>query len=75
MLIGINTWVHDKRESEGLGFAIGFDSFLDLDPPGVHVPAAEPAKRVPAAKAGHVPTHAPAKAEHVPAHAPPEDDP
>ncbi len=34
-LIGINTWVHDKRFSEGLGFAIALDSLLELDPPEV----------------------------------------
>jgi hypothetical protein len=31
-LIGINTWVKDKRVSEGLGFAIAFDTLLDLAP-------------------------------------------
>ena len=35
LLIGINTWVHDKRVSEGLGFAIALDSLLELDPPEV----------------------------------------
>ncbi len=43
-LIGINTWTHDKRSSEGLGFAIALDSLLELDPPGVHAAHAEPAK-------------------------------
>jgi S1-C subfamily serine protease len=33
MLIGINTWVNDKRDSEGLGFAISWDTLLGLDPP------------------------------------------
>ncbi len=34
-LIGINTWTSDKRSSEGLSFAITFDSLLALDPPGL----------------------------------------
>jgi hypothetical protein len=38
-LIGINTWITDKRVSSGLGFAISFESFLELDPPQVHIPA------------------------------------
>jgi S1-C subfamily serine protease len=32
-LIGLNTWIRDKRFSEGLGFAIAFSSLLSLDPP------------------------------------------
>ncbi|QEH34196.1 Serine protease Do-like HtrA [Aquisphaera giovannonii] len=32
-LLGINTWTSDKRISEGIGFAIAFDSLLALDPP------------------------------------------
>jgi len=32
-LIGINTWTNDKRFSEGLSFAIAFDSLLSLHPP------------------------------------------
>jgi S1-C subfamily serine protease len=35
-LVGINTWTSDKRFSEGLSFAIAFDSLLALDPPGLH---------------------------------------
>ncbi len=34
-LIGINTWTSDKRSSEGLSFAIMFDSLLTLDPPEI----------------------------------------
>lgn len=34
-LIGINTWTSDKRESEGLSFAISFDSILERSPPDV----------------------------------------
>jgi serine protease Do len=33
MLIGINTWANDRRVSEGISFAIAFDSFLALKPP------------------------------------------
>ena len=40
MLIGLNTWTNDKRFSEGLSFAIAFQTLLDLDPP----PLKEPAK-------------------------------
>jgi S1-C subfamily serine protease len=36
-LIGINTWTSDKRSTEGLSFAIMFDSLLALDPPGIAV--------------------------------------
>lgn len=32
-LIGINTWTNDKRISEGLSFAISFDSLPKLSPP------------------------------------------
>jgi S1-C subfamily serine protease len=31
-LIGINTWIHDHRVSEGLGFAIALDTLLALRP-------------------------------------------
>ncbi|MEQ9379312.1 MAG: trypsin-like peptidase domain-containing protein [Pirellulales bacterium] len=31
-LIGINTWTHDKRFAEGLGFSIAFNTLLDLIP-------------------------------------------
>jgi hypothetical protein len=34
-LIGINTWTHDKRSSEGLGFAIALQSLLELAPPAL----------------------------------------
>lgn len=34
-LLGINTWTNDKRFSEGLSFAIAFQSLLDLDPPNL----------------------------------------
>jgi S1-C subfamily serine protease len=33
MLIGINTWTNDKRVSEGLSFAIAFDSLLAFEAP------------------------------------------
>jgi len=32
ILIGINTWTHDKRFSEGLSFAIAFEELLKLVP-------------------------------------------
>lgn len=32
-LIGINTWTSDKTVSEGLSFALAFDSLLELAPP------------------------------------------
>jgi len=32
-LLGINTWTNDKRVSEGLSFAIAFESLLELNPP------------------------------------------
>ena len=47
--IGINTWTGDKRVSEGIGFAIALDSFLDLDPP----PLAAPGEKT--AQAGRTP--------------------
>lgn len=31
-LVGITTWTRDKRVAEGLGFAIGFDTLLELNP-------------------------------------------
>ncbi len=42
-LIGINTWTHDKRFAEGLGFAIAFRTLFDLldgelDLPRQHLP-------------------------------------
>jgi serine protease Do len=44
-LLGINTWISDRRfgEGQGLGFAIALDSLLELDPPGVHANAEEKA--------------------------------
>ncbi len=47
-LLGINTWIGDNRVSEGLGFAIAFQTLLDLDPPDVHAAleaAAAPAEK------------------------------
>jgi S1-C subfamily serine protease len=44
-LIGINTWTSDKRSSEGLSFAITFDSLLALDPPGITEPGSEDAEK------------------------------
>ena len=32
-LVGINTWTHDKRSSEGLNFAIALETLLELKPP------------------------------------------
>jgi S1-C subfamily serine protease len=43
VLIGINTWTNDKRFSEGISFAIGFQALLDLDPPPLRgVPGDKP---------------------------------
>jgi hypothetical protein len=39
MLIGINTWTNDKRFSEGLSFALAFQSLLQLNPPFPELPA------------------------------------
>jgi len=41
-LIGINTWTNDKRISEGLGFAIAWESLLELNPPGLKTPEPKP---------------------------------
>ena len=41
MLIGLNTWTNDKRFSEGLSFAITFQTLLDLDPPPLKEPATQ----------------------------------
>jgi len=38
-LIGINTWTNDKRVAEGLGFAISFNTLLDLAPAQFELPA------------------------------------
>lgn len=40
-LIGINTWVNDKRFSEGLGFAISLDALLEFQPPDLAAPPRE----------------------------------
>ena len=37
-LIGINTWTKDKRVAEGLGFAISFQTFLELVPGRFSIP-------------------------------------
>ncbi len=37
-LIGINTWTQDKRFAEGLGFAISFQTFLELVPDSFKLP-------------------------------------
>jgi hypothetical protein len=63
-LIGINTWTNDKRFSEGLGFAIGLSSLLDLDPPGLHEPKkklADEPKENRAAKVEKKPSDEPAE--------------
>ena len=39
VLIGINTWTNDKRVSEGLSFAIAFESLLSLNPPPLQLQA------------------------------------
>jgi serine protease Do len=46
MLIGINTWTNDKRVSEGLSFAIAWESLLKLNPPHLnrHAPSKPPAE-------------------------------
>jgi hypothetical protein len=51
-LIGINTWAGDKRDSEGLGFAISLDSIRAVLPEWV---LAESAKPPPAAPSGGTP--------------------
>ena len=42
-LIGINTWTQDKRVADGLGFAIGFQTLLDLAPPVYKLPKSQSA--------------------------------
>jgi hypothetical protein len=37
-LVGINTWTNDKRFSEGIAFAISFESLLDLHPTDLEIP-------------------------------------
>ncbi|HEV3120148.1 MAG TPA: trypsin-like peptidase domain-containing protein [Gemmataceae bacterium] len=38
-LMGINTWAPDKREADGLNFAIALDALADLAPPGLDLQA------------------------------------
>ncbi len=42
-LIGINTWTQDKRVADGLGFAIGFQTLLDLAPAVYKLPKSQSA--------------------------------
>ena len=42
-LIGINTWTQDKRVADGLGFAIGFQTLLDLAPAIFKLPKSQSA--------------------------------
>ncbi|MEA2710531.1 MAG: serine protease Do [Phycisphaerales bacterium] len=45
-VVGINTWTEDKQVSEGIGFAISFDSVLRLAPPAaLRVKPASPLQR------------------------------
>jgi len=37
-LLGINTWTNDKRVSEGISFAISFESILGLKPDELKIP-------------------------------------
>lgn len=46
-LIGINTWTQDKRFSEGLGFAIAFETLLQLNPPIPRIETADAAAKTP----------------------------
>ncbi len=43
-LVAINTWSYDKRESEGISFAISVDSLLKLKPPFAQPGDDEPAE-------------------------------
>ncbi len=43
--IGINTWTADKRETEGIGFAIALDTLFDLAPPPLENPGKGPPRR------------------------------
>ena len=43
--IGINTWTADKRETEGIGFAIALDALFDLAPPPLETPDKGPTRR------------------------------
>lgn len=40
-LIGINTWTQDKRLAEGLGFAVAFQTLLDLAPGHFRLPTSQ----------------------------------
>lgn len=42
-LIGINTWTQDKRVADGLGFAIDFQTLLDLVPASFQLPKSQSA--------------------------------
>jgi hypothetical protein len=44
-LVGINTWTNDKRFSEGISFAVVFQTLLDLDPPPLKEPAKQRAEK------------------------------
>jgi S1-C subfamily serine protease len=46
-LIAINTWTNDKRASEGISFAIMFETLLKLAPPPLKAPAASKKKEGP----------------------------
>lgn len=39
-LVGINTWAKDKRVAEGIGFAISFQTLMELVPARIALPAA-----------------------------------
>lgn len=41
-LIGINTWTQDKGIADGLGFAIGFQTLLELAPAQFQIPKSQP---------------------------------
>ncbi len=43
-LIGINTWTQDKRVADGLGFAIGFQTLLELAPAVYKLPTSQSAQ-------------------------------
>jgi hypothetical protein len=43
--VGINTWTADKRQSEGIGFAIALDTLFELAPPPLETPSEGPKQR------------------------------
>ncbi len=43
--IGINTWTADKRQTEGIGFAIALDTLFDLSPPPLEATSEGPGRR------------------------------